>query len=795
MIKKLFVNGKPIPSVLLAAFTAVCFVFGYLLILLNLPEALLFLLLTAVVFAILYYPDWLVYGMLGIWSGVMIWVDSQLALNFPASLVSVGVTSMVVVGILLYFHLTLARQRTALEDLKGNFRVMADYSPIFEYWEHPDGSLLYISPACEQITGFTQNQFLQNRALRLEIILPEDREKLINSLPPNIRKPQGIKKDEIRIQQRNGKIRWVEYTTRQVYDETGHYIGKRVSVQDISQRKQELENLKIKFERLHFALETTDDGVWDINLVDGEAYFNSRYATMLGLKPGENNILLKDYYALVHPDDLPVLLKTFKAHMTWKRPSFDCEYRLLSRYGKWRWVLDRGRIIAQDHNGKPTRMVGTHVDITERKMIEEALQQSEVKFRQLAENMREVFWLRDRESGRFIYISPAFNEIWGRSPDQMYEDANLFVESIYWEDFGRVFHALRELVSHGIIFNEEYRVEQPDSSVRWIWARAYPIYDAQGNYYRIAGIAEDITERKEADSALRESEKRYRDLIERQGGGVSIIDPYQNIVYMNPAGEDIFGAQRGSIAGKSLREFMDEEQYSFISRQSNLRQQGAESSFEITIHRLDSETRSLLITTTPRFDVNGQFLGTIAIFKDITQRKEEEDKLRYIGLHDVLTGIFNRAYFEDEIERIEENGIFPVGVVVVDVDNLKLVNDQLGHASGDDLLIRASRVLKKSIRSDDIIARIGGDEFAILMPNCDENILHQVLSRIDLNINAENEQNDLNYVISLSAGGYTCNQRGTLRESIKKADERMYDVKNKKKKRFFFTLPIQNPKD
>jgi len=437
--------------------------------------------------------------------------------------------------------------------------------------------------------------------------------------------------------------------------------------------------------------------------------------------------------------------------------------------------------------------VGTHIDITERKLIEEALQQSEEKFRQLAENMREVFWLRDRESGRFIYISPAFNEIWGRNADQMYEDSNVFVDSIYWEDFGRVFHALRELVSHGIIFNEEYRVEHPDGSISWVWARAYPIYNAQGDYYRIAGVAEDISERKEADSALRDSEKRYRDLIERQGGGVSIIDPQQKVVYMNPAGEDVFGVQRGTIVGRNLKEFMNEEQFKFITQQSNLRQQGAESSFEITIIRPDNDERSLLITTTPRFDANGQFLGAIAIFKDITQRKEQEDKLRYIGLHDGMTGLYNRAYFDDEVERLEVDGIFPVGIIIVDVDGLKMVNDQLGHSVGDDLLVRSSHALKKSIRADDIIARIGGDEFAILMPNCDENTLHHVLNRIDASISAENDQGQLNYVLSLSSGGYTCNQRGTLRESIDKADARMYEIKNKKKKRFFFTLPINNP--
>lgn len=121
--------------------------------------------------------------------------------------------------------------------------------------------------------------------------------------------------------------------------------------------------------------------------------------------------------------------------------------------GKWQWVLDRGRTISQDNNGKPTRMVGTHVDITERRMIEVALRQSEEKFRQLAENMREVFWLRELESGKFIYISPAFSEIWGRSTESIYKDSNVIVESMHWEDFSHIYHSLKELVGNGIIFN------------------------------------------------------------------------------------------------------------------------------------------------------------------------------------------------------------------------------------------------------------------------------------------------------------------------------------------------------
>jgi diguanylate cyclase (GGDEF)-like protein/PAS domain S-box-containing protein len=443
--------------------------------------------------------------------------------------------------------------------------------------------------------------------------------------------------------------------------------------------------------------------------------------------------------------------------------------------------------------------VGTHVDITVRKKVEEALQESETKFRQLAENMREVFWLREKNSGEFIYVNPAFSSIWGRTPEELYQNQNIFMESIHWEDLARLLHGLTHLVETGKMLNEEFRVLQPDGSVRWIWMRAYPIIEGD-QFFRIAGIAEDATDRKKVENALRDSERRYRDLIEHQGGGVSIIDPHQTIVYMNPAGEEIFGVPRGTLASRNMKEFLDDAQFSFMQSQSNIRQSGIETSFELIITRPDKGKRSLLITATPRFDVNGQFLGVIIIFRDITQRKQTEDRLRYISLHDTLTELYNRAFFEDEITRIEQVGRFPVSIVMVDVDGLKQVNDQMGHDVGDQMLRRTAAVLKDSLRSDDVVARLGGDEFAILMPNSNADALENVLTRIQLNVAQENERGHNPFTLSLSAGGATCMQRGSLRETMKEADQMMYRMKEDRKKRFFFTLPVnstrkQPPKD
>ena len=784
-------KGKSGPVLFILLFTALCFFAAYLIVNNGLAQGLLFLLLGVVLYAIFCHPAWVVYSELGIWIGTTVWVDARVSADFPKSLLDNGLPAAVAAAVMIVIYQVFIRQRKSLQELDTRFRLLSENVSGFELWQRPDETLEYVSSSCEQITGYTAAEFLHERDLYSQIILAEDRDKLSKVMQPSNEPQQNIKKEDVRIRQRSGQLRWVEYSSRSVFDRAGRYIGQCIGMYDINSRKKEIDNLKVQYERLHTALETSEDGIWDMNLKDGETYFNPRYATLMGLKPGENHILLKDYLKLIHPDDLPGMLDAFKSHISRQTSSYETEYRLLTRFGKWRWIMDRGRIVTQDPDGKATRMVGTHIDNTERKMIQEALRQSEEKFRQLAENMREVFWLRDKENGRFIYISPAFNEIWGHTAEEMYEDPGLFLDSIHWEDFSRVYHALRELVASGVMLNEEYRIIHSDGSIRWILSRAYPIYDSAGNYYRLAGIAEDITKRMEIDSALRKSEKRYRDLIERQGDGVSIFDPQKNILYMNPAGEDIFGVEHGSSLNRNLHEFMDDEQFALMQEQVKNSQETEERSFEIRITRNDQCQRSLLVTSTPRFDTNGQFIGEIAIFKDITQRKEQENKLWYLGLHDGLTGLFNRAHFDIEAERLEMSDSFPIGIIMMDVDNLKQVNDQLGHAAGDDMLLRVSKLLRKSVRSGDIVARVGGDEFAILMPNSDENTLLHVLNRIDTNVAAENEQVDLTYSLSLSSGGSIAKQQGTLRENIENADVRMYEIKNNKKKRLPFNLPAK----
>jgi diguanylate cyclase (GGDEF)-like protein len=162
------------------------------------------------------------------------------------------------------------------------------------------------------------------------------------------------------------------------------------------------------------------------------------------------------------------------------------------------------------------------------------------------------------------------------------------------------------------------------------------------------------------------------------------------------------------------------------------------------------------------------------------ERKQSDERLKYLSTHDVLTGLYNRNLFETELERLQNSRLYPISILVADVDNLKLVNDQFGHMSGDNLLKQTAHLLKNAFRNEDIISRIGGDEFAILLPETDEKTAADILGRLR-NMLAENKQGDCPAPLFLSVGMSTGNNDRSLLEILKEADDQMYQEKMLKK--------------
>jgi diguanylate cyclase (GGDEF)-like protein len=199
---------------------------------------------------------------------------------------------------------------------------------------------------------------------------------------------------------------------------------------------------------------------------------------------------------------------------------------------------------------------------------------------------------------------------------------------------------------------------------------------------------------------------------------------------------------------------------------------------EVANKRKNGQLFISLLSASILRDVNGAVLGIVGVSRDITGRKQAEEKLHYLSFHDILTGIHNRAYLEKEWERVNQARHFPVSVIVADVDELKKTNDRLGHAVGDELLRQVGALLTSTFRSEDVIARIGGDEFVVLLPGLATLEAEEALARLRNNVANYNSTHPAIFP-SLSLGVAAADQTVSLVEVLREADKRMYEDKTK----------------
>ena len=263
-----------------------------------------------------------------------------------------------------------------------------------------------------------------------------------------------------------------------------------------------------KEDHLRLVIDTIPAMVWSVLPNGATDYVNQRWLEYTGISSED---ALEEAIHTVHPEDLPSVMEKWSVDMAAGEP-YEGEMRLRRADGEYRWFLNR-TVPLRDEQGKIVKWYGTATDIEDRKRAEEALRESEEKFRQLAENVREVVWMTTPAMDELLYVSPAYQNIWGRSLESLRQRPRSFMEAIHPEDRERVVGTLERHRVQG--FEVEYRVVRPDGSVRWIRDRGFPVKDRSGKVYRVAGVAEDITERRHAGDALRRSAAELQALSRR----------------------------------------------------------------------------------------------------------------------------------------------------------------------------------------------------------------------------------------------------------------------------------------
>lgn len=290
-------------------------------------------------------------------------------------------------------------------------------------------------------------------------------------------------------------------------------------------------------------------------------------------------------------------------------------------------------------------------------------------------------------------------------------------------------------------------------------------------------------------AALSASEKKYRELLTNLAIGVIVHDPAGKPDFWNTTALEELGLTEGQITGTvklpARWEYLSGEGTRLDSAMMPvrivLRTAEALRNYTVGIRRPDGTEKWFQVDAFPDFDEQKRIEQVVVTFSNVTERRQTEQRLIYISFHDGLTGVYNRAYFEEELQRLQNRRTGPLAIAIVDVDGLKLVNDTWGHSVGDKLLIRAAQLLRRAVRQEDVVARIGGDEFAIILRNTEEPAVNKIFDRLHQELGKEEQQADPLPPLRLSFGyAFAISPEISAVELYKTADNRMYQEKAKR---------------
>jgi PAS domain S-box-containing protein len=351
-------------------------------------------------------------------------------------------------------------------------------------------------------------------------------------------------------------------------------------------------------------------------------YVSPQIHSLLGFTPEEWVADQRMWFRQLHPDDRERVLA--QEQMSKGTGSFYSEYRLNSKDGRAVWFRDEARVI-RDERTKKQMMQGVMLDITERKQAEEAKRESEERFRQMAETIDEVFWVTSADKKKVLYVSPAYEKISGRSAENLVKGADLYLDLLHPDDKERIIKLFME--SGDGTFEEEYRIVRPDGVVRWLWTRAFPVRNQSNEIFRMVGVSQDITNRKQAEEALKRSEGYFRSLVENALDIIQILNNECSVLFTSPSVERILGYTPEELFGKAVFEHAHPEDLPAISQvlQWVLRNPGSTESMIYRIQHKDGDWR--FVESICSIHTGSTEVGIVVNTRDITERKQVEEEL------------------------------------------------------------------------------------------------------------------------------------------------------------------------
>ncbi|GFO58173.1 hypothetical protein GMST_04980 [Geomonas silvestris] len=416
------------------------------------------------------------------------------------------------------------------------------------------------------------------------------------------------------------------------------------------------------------------------------------------------------------------------------------------------------------------------IDITERKQLEIALRESEDRMYKLAKMAADAIVMLD-DNGRVTFANAAAEVMFG-CPGGEITGGNfhtLFLADHIRPIAEKGYSSFRKQGTGPLLGRTTEVVALRKDGSEFPVELSVSALDIKGTWHSIA-IMRDVTERKSVQEKINKVVRQQQAILDNIPNIAWLKDTEGRYVAVNEAFSRTVGLHPQELVGKYDHEIYPPERAAKHANDTrNVMSSSMRTYFEESNVDRQGNVQHVEKIETPIFNDNGKVIGVIGITHDITSRKELELDLRHDSTHDTLTSLYNRAFFEEELKRFSHGRMLPLSIVMGDVNGLKRVNDTQGHAAGDELIRLAARIILEAFRAEDIVARIGGDEFAVLLPGAGRLVAAEAVERIMSCPEIITGQ------VSIAFGIATAESNDQIAEALRLSDERMYQHKTELK--------------
>lgn len=477
-------------------------------------------------------------------------------------------------------------------------------------------------------------------------------------------------------------------------------------------------------ERLDLALRGADLGLWDIHVPTGDIVVNPRERELLGFTADEVLPQAGEWKQLIHPDDRALVDRAILPHLRGGAPTYACEHRMAHKDGHYVWVSSRAMIVERDANRLPVRIVGTHLDITERRSNDAELartaamlQQSEEQMRQVTDSLPVLIARWDMDQ-RFRFANRAFQDWLGLEPASLLGRS---VREVYGDKAysGIQQHIEAAMGGQRVVYEREMATPH---GPRHVEVTLIPHPGPDGEVRSVYGLINDLTARHRAEQQRARSEERLSLALE--SSGLALFDwdiPGDRIYHSAQA-----SAMRGEPAAETTastaewRAFVHPDDLDAMLTSTKAALMGDASEYHAEFRLRKSSGGFSWIRARGRVverDAGSRALRLAGTYANIDAHKVAEDRLRHRAEFDMLTNLPNRASFVERLQKAMGRATrsSPMALLFLDIDHFKTVNDTLGHEAGDQLLKVFATRMREGVRQSDTVSRLAGDEFTVIL--------------------------------------------------------------------------------